>query len=123
MVDRIKQLAQLEALARIRAERQLKSFAAFAAHMTAAHQHAEALRNSLAQSYASVAPLTIPEARAANAQAGRAARELRHADREMQQLQPRFEAARKVAATEFGRAEALLGLGHKERQWRDRERY
>ncbi|MDN5569258.1 MAG: hypothetical protein L0G27_11040 [Paracoccus sp. (in: a-proteobacteria)] len=123
MVDTIKQLAQLEAIARIRAERQLKTFAAFAAHMTAVHQRAEALRTSLAQSYASTAPLTIPEARTANAQAGRAARELRHADQELQRLQPRFDAARKLAATEFGRAEALLGLGHKERQWRDRERF
>jgi hypothetical protein len=123
VVDKIKQLAQLEEIARIKAERQLKSFAAFALHMTAARQRADALRTSLAQSYASVAPLTIPEARTANAQAGRAARELRHADQELLRLQPRFEAARKLAATEFGRAEALLALAEQERQHRDRERY
>jgi len=123
VVDRIKQLAQLEGIARIKAERQLKAFAAFALHMNAAHQRADAMRTSLAQSYASTAPLTIPEARTANAQAGRAARELRHADQELQRLQPRFDAARKVAATEFGRAEALLALAAQERRLRDRERF
>ncbi|RJE79278.1 hypothetical protein [Paracoccus sp. JM45] len=123
MVDRIKQLAQLEGIARIKAERQLKAFAAFALHMNAAHQRADAMRTSLAQSYSSIAPLTIPEARAANAQARRSARELRHADQELQRLQPRFDAARKVAATDFGRAEALLALAAQERRHRDRERF
>ncbi|MEE2860122.1 MAG: hypothetical protein ACU0HS_11505 [Paracoccus sp. (in: a-proteobacteria)] len=123
MVDKLAQLAQLERIARLRAERQLKHFAAFNAHMTAARQRVDALQVSLAQSYDSTAPLTLPEARIANAQAGRAARELRHADHEVQRLEPRFEAARQVAAREFGRAEVLLGLGDAERQRRRKERY
>ncbi|QBX33476.1 hypothetical protein E4191_01155 [Paracoccus liaowanqingii] len=110
MVDRIAQLQQLERIARLRAERELKSFAAFNAHMIRARQHADGLRMALAQSYDSTAPLTLPEARLANAQAGRAARELRHADQELQRLAPKFEVARQQAAREFGRAEVLAGL-------------
>ena len=99
----ISEPAQLEALARIRAERQLKSLRPRGAY----DGGASACRGPAKFFWRKVmpaSPLTIPEARAANAQAGRAARELRHADREMQQLQPRFEVACKVAATEFGRA-------------------
>ncbi|RJL07562.1 hypothetical protein D3P06_00380 [Paracoccus aestuarii] len=111
MVDKIAQLKQLERIARLKAERQLKSFAAFNAHMTAARNRVGALHTSLEQSYDSAAPLTLPEARVANAQAGRAARELRQADQDLQRMTPRFEVARQQAAREFGRAEVLLSLG------------
>lgn len=123
MVDRIKQLQQLEQIARLKAERQLKSFAAFNAHMTAARQRIDSLQAALSQSYDSTAPLTLPEARVANAQAGRAARELRHAGDELERLTPRFEVARQRAAREFGRAEALLGLGRQEEERRRKDRF
>lgn len=123
MVDTIKQLQQLEQIARLRADRQLKTFAAFNAHMTAARQRIVSLQSALSQSYDSTAPLTLPEARLANAQAGRAARELRHADQEMQRMLPRFQIARQQAAREFGRAEALLGLRQDEFNERKREKY
>ncbi|MBM3603947.1 MAG: hypothetical protein FJX25_04130 [Alphaproteobacteria bacterium] len=122
MVDKAYQLAQLEQIARIKAERQLKTFAAYNAHMTAARVRIDALQSALAQSYDSTAPLTLSESRTANAQAGRAARELRHADHEMQRLLPRFELARQQAAREFGRAEALLGLGEEHEQRRRKQR-
>jgi len=123
MVTKIRQLQQLEQIARMKAERELKAFAAFNAHMTAARQRIDALQAALTQSYDSTAPLTLPEARIANAQAGRAARELRHADSEMQRLQPRFDLARQHAAREFGRAEALLGLGREEAERQRKERF
>ena len=123
MVTKISQLQQLEQIARMKAERELKAFAAFNAHMTAARQRIDALQAALTQSYDSTAPLTLPEARIANAQAGRAARELRHADSEMQRLQPRFDLARQHAAREFGRAEALLGLGREEAERQRKERF
>ncbi|WP_411837853.1 hypothetical protein [Paracoccus sp. ME4] len=123
MVTKIRQLQQLEQIARMKAERELKAFAAFNAHMTAARQRIDALQAALTQSYDSTAPLTLPEARIANAQAGRAARELRHADSEMQRLQPRFDLARQHAAREFGRAEALLGLGRDEAERQRKERF
>ncbi|MTE00026.1 hypothetical protein GIY56_06985 [Paracoccus sp. YIM 132242] len=103
-------LAQLERIARIKAERELKRFAAFSLHMTRAQDHAGAMRAALDQSYRSTAPLSVAEARIANAQAGRSARELRQAEAEVARMLPRFDAARRDAAREFGRAEVLLSL-------------
>lgn len=113
MVADHRQLAALEQIARLKAERELQRFAAFSAHMIAARQKADALGLALEQCYSSVAPLGISEARMANAQAGRAARELRRADAELARLRPRFEEARKDAAREFGRAEVLLELARR----------
>jgi len=121
MVDRMTQLEQLEQIARLRAERELKSFSVFNAYMIQARQRAEGLRAALSQSYDSTAPLSLPEARTANALAGRAARELRQAEGELQRLQPRFQLARHQAAQEFGRAEALLILGMAEAQRRRKD--
>lgn len=123
MVDRVKQLAQLEQIARLRAERQLKTFAAFNAYMIQARLRIGGMQAALAQSYDSTAPLTVPEARMANAQAGRLARELRHADHDLQRLLPRFEIARRQAAQEFGRAEALLSLCRDEAAERRKPRF
>ena len=103
-------LAQLERIARIKAERELKRFAAFSLHMTQARNNAAAMRTALDQSYRSTAPLSVAEARIANAQAGRSARDLRQAEAEVARMQPRFDAARRDAAREFGRAEVLLNL-------------
>ncbi len=103
-------LAQLERIARLKAERELKRFAAFNLHMKQAQTHAAAMRTALDQSYRSTAPLSVAEARIANAQAGRSARELHQAESEIARMQPRFEAARRDAAREFGRAEVLLNL-------------
>ena len=58
----------------------------------------------------STAPLSVAEARIANAQAGRSARELHQAEAEVARMLPRFDAARRDAAREFGRAEVLLNL-------------
>ncbi|WP_282601871.1 hypothetical protein [Paracoccus sp. PARArs4] len=114
MVTRLDQLDQLERIARIRAERQLTAYAAFAAHVHAAQDRIGAARESLRQSYDSTAPLNVPEARTANAQAGRAAREVAHADQELRRILPRFEAVRQQAAREFGRAEVLARLARDE---------
>ena len=108
-------LAQLERIARIKAERELKRFAAFNLHMKQTQSHADAMRTALDQSYRSGAPLSVAEARIANAQAGRSARELRQAEAEVARMQPRFEAARRDAAREFGRAEVLLNLSEQRR--------
>lgn len=123
MVTTAQKLAQLERIARLKAEQELKRLAAFSQHMGAARQKADAMREALDQSYRSVAPLSVAEARMANAQAGRAARELRLADQDLARMKPRFDAARKDAAREFGRAEALLELAHKQRRDADRPRF
>ncbi|MFV0386980.1 MAG: hypothetical protein ACK5L9_23760 [Paracoccus sp. (in: a-proteobacteria)] len=110
---RSRDLAALERIARLKAERELKKFAAFRQHMEVARQKVDAAQVSLEQSYRSVAPLTVAAARMANAQAGRSARDLRHAQQELQRLKPRFEAVRKDAMHEFGRAEVLLDLSNR----------
>lgn len=103
-------LAKLQKIAQLKADRELKKFAAFSLHMTHARNKADAMRAALEHSYRSAAPLTVPEARVANAQAGRSARELAHAESELRRMQPRFDAVRKDAAREFGRAQVLLTL-------------
>lgn len=116
MVTKQQQLQALERIARIKADLELKKFAAFSHHMTQAQGRADALQLALTQSYRSAAPLSLPEARMANVQAGRSARELRQAERDILRLQPKFDAARKDAAKEFGRAEVLLSLVAQERR-------
>ncbi|MBU3028620.1 hypothetical protein [Paracoccus marinaquae] len=123
MVADPRKLAALQRIARLKAERELKKFAAFSAHMAAARQRAEALQAALDQSYRSTAPLNVAAARMANAQAGRAARELQRADQEITRMTPRFEAARKDAAREFGRAEVLLELARRQMHERLKTRF
>ena len=65
----------------------------------------------------------MAEARIANAQAGRSARELHQAETELARMQPRFEAARRDAAREFGRAEVLLNLSAQSRAEEKAPRY
>ena len=122
MVGQGRKLAQLERIARLKAEQELKKLAAFSHHMTAAREQVAALQFALDQSYASVAPLSVSEARMANAQAGRAARELRRADQELARMTPRFEAARRDAAREFGRAQILLELAKRQTDKAGRDR-
>ena len=122
MVGQGRKLAQLERIARLKAEQELKKLAAFSLHMTAAREQVAALQSALDQSYASVAPLSVSEARMANAQAGRAARELRRADQELARMTPRFEAARRDAAREFGRAQILLELAKRQTDKAGRDR-
>lgn len=115
MVNR-RELAALERMARLRAELELKKLAAFRIHVLAAHERAEASRAAMEQSYAAAAPLGIAEARMANVQAGRAARELARAQHDLSQMQPRFDMLRQHAGREFGRAEALAELSRAERR-------
>lgn len=110
MVTQADKLVALEKIARMKADRELKKFAAFSLHMAHARNKADAMRAALEQSYHSAAPLSVPDARVANAQAGRSARELAHAEAELRRMKPRFDAVRKDAAREFGRAQVLLTL-------------
>ena len=110
MVARDKDLARLQQIARLKADRELKKFAAFRQHYDRAQQRIDGLQDDLARTYASQAPFTIAEARLANLQAARLARDLTQATGELRQMQPKFDAARLAAAREFGRAEVLKSL-------------
>lgn len=105
-------LAKLERIARIKADLELKKFAAFNAHILAARSHVESLQVALTQCYDANAPLTLDEARMANVQAARSAREMMTAKAELARMLPRFELARKEAAEKFGRAEVLHDLAN-----------
>lgn len=113
MVKKAQELKRLEQVARLKAELELKKFAAFSAHVTAARERVEGARVALIQCYDAVAPLGVAEARAANAQAGRSARDIARAEAELARMMPRFDVARQAAAREFGRAEALYDLSLK----------
>ena len=113
MVKRAKMLTQLEQIARLKAERELRTFGVISQHMSAASQRVEAMRQMLEQSYRHQAPLSLSDARIEIAQAGHAARDLWSAEQEADQLRPGFERLRQVAAREFGRAEALKELARK----------
>ena len=116
MVGQHKKLAQLERLARLKAERELKKFAAFNQHMLKTRQHVASLQTALQQCYENSAPLSVPAARVASAQSARSARELARAQAELERIKPRFEKTRSQAAREFGRAEVLLQLADKARK-------
>lgn len=120
MVKAGNDLVALERLARIRAEQELKKFAAFNQHMTALRNRVTQSERVLEDSYKSLAPLSVPEARMANAQAARAAREYQHAKREIEQISPRFEEMRLMASREFGRAEVLLELSRQQKKEREK---
>lgn len=113
MVGEAKKLADLERVARLISERELRQFSALSNHVNASRKHVGDLRNLLEQSYRSDIPLSVAEARIANAQAGRAARELLRAEHDLSQMMPGFERARQKAARAFGRAEALRELSRK----------
>lgn len=115
MVTQADKLAALQKIAQLKADRELKKFAAFNLHMIHARNKADAMRAALEKSYDSPAPLSVSEARVANAQAGRSARELTHAEAELRRMKPRFDAVRKDAAREFGRAQVLQTLAQQVR--------
>ncbi|MCQ0971057.1 hypothetical protein MLD63_11550 [Paracoccus sp. TK19116] len=108
-----KTLKALERLARIKADRELKKFAAFSLHVSAARARVEGFQTALLQAHQAASPLSLPEARAANAQAGRTARQLIQADAELARMLPRFEVARQQASRDFGRAEVLYALARR----------
>lgn len=110
MVSDAKKLVGLEKIARILAEREAMQFASINKHMSEKRAQVSTLRAVLEQSYRSDVPLTVAEMQMANAQAGRAARELRGAEREVERIKPHYDAARRKAAKAFGRAEALQDL-------------
>ncbi|MDM7458863.1 MAG: hypothetical protein P3W94_005835 [Paracoccus sp. (in: a-proteobacteria)] len=98
----------------------MRKLAAFRASVLSAQQRVEAAQHALGQSYRSAAPLSVPEARMANVQAGRAARDMAQATAELHHLQPRLDILRQAASREFGRAEVLAELARQVARARDK---
>ena len=103
-------LAALERLARLRADRELRKFAAFRDHMAGLEARRDGLEASLLAGYRTETAFSVVEARRSHALTRATALDLRRCEQEALELRPRFEAARKQALREFGRAEILARL-------------
>ncbi|SDD97995.1 hypothetical protein SAMN05421538_103167 [Paracoccus isoporae] len=102
-LDRLAQLAQL------RADAELKRFAAFRLHVEALQQRRDQAQDRLRCGVTPQA-FSLAEARLANFAAQQAARELLRLDAEVQRIRPGFDAARGAARREFGRVQVLKAL-------------
>lgn len=111
MTDRTAALGQLERLARLKSDLEMRRFSAYRAHVTAAEARIEAIRGDLQALYATGTAFSLPEARLANALAAERTRALMRAETDLRQMLPGFEAARALAMREFGRVEVLRTLG------------
>ena len=103
-------LAQLEHLARLRADRELREFAGFRQQMTGLEARIHTLEAEVLAGYPAAGAFSLAEARRSHAMTRAAAQDLRRAEEELIALRPRFESARQQAVREFGRAEVLAHL-------------
>lgn len=103
-------LAALARLARLRADRELRKFAAFRVHMDGIEAQRRRAEADLLAGYDQDGEFSVVEARRSHALTRAAALDLRRIEGELAGLRPRFEAARLQALREFGRAEVLAGL-------------
>lgn len=100
-------LGQLERLARIKADRELRRYAAWHSQADAMQRQVDVVRDELAQAVAAPADGGPGQWQLATAVVGYRAGQLHRAEDELTRLRPGLEAARATAAKAFGRAEAL----------------
>lgn len=103
-------LAQLQHLARLRADRELRKFSSFRQHMTGLEARIQTLEGEVLAGYPAEGAFSLAEARRSHAMTRAAAQDLRRCEEELIALRPRFELARQQAVREFGRAEVLAHL-------------
>lgn len=106
-------LARLERVARLKADMELKRFAAFRRHVAGLRAESQRLEAELLAEAARGAPASVAEARMAHALTRHVAGERMTVDAELDRLSPGFEAARLAAVREFGRAEVIAELGRR----------
>lgn len=107
MVDHRVDLARLEQVARLKADIELKKFAAFRRHIATLQGQVDQLQAALLQEYARDAGTSAAQMRLAHACTRHAAAAHMAAEAELHRLTPAFEAARSTAQREFGRAEVI----------------
>ncbi len=107
MNRQIKALAQLQKLAQLRSDLEMRSFSVFRAHVAAAQARLGMLEDDLQQLYHVTDAFTIAGARLTNALTTDKVHEIRREEALLRQMQPRFESARQKAMREFGRAQVL----------------
>lgn len=103
-------LTGLARIARLKADLEMRRFAAFRAHVEAARLRIGQLEHELQALYRAEDAFSIHEARLVNALAGERSLALLNAERELERMLPGYEQARRDAAREFGRAEAVLAV-------------
>lgn len=106
-------LARLERVARLKADQELKRFAAFRRHVAGLRAESQRLEAELLAEAARGAPASVPEARMAHALTRHTAGERLAVEGELDRLAAGFEAARLAAVREFGRAEVMAELGRR----------
>lgn len=110
MTRKTASLTGLERIARLKSDLEMRRFAAFRAHVEAARARIGQIEHELEALYRADTPFSVAEARLVNALAGERSRALLTAERELERMMPGYEQARRSAAREFGRAEAVHGL-------------
>ena len=110
MKRKIDSLKQLEKIAKVKSDLEMRRLSAFRANVVAAQNRIDSLHAELQKLYASPAPFTIAEARLANALAKDRIAEIRIEEANLARMMPAFEAARCKAVKEFGRADVLQRL-------------
>lgn len=103
-------LEQLERVARLKSDMEMRRFSAFRTHLVVAREHVSNLESELEMIYASEDPFSLTAARLTNAIACEKGRALMAAEEEVARLLPGFDIARQRALREFGRAEALKDM-------------
>ncbi|CAM3237913.1 hypothetical protein SAMN04488021_105101 [Paracoccus aminovorans] len=103
-------LAGLGRIARLKADLEMRRFAAFRAHVDAARQRIGQLEDELQALYRAEEAFSVSEARLVNALARDRSLALLGAERDLERMLPGYEQARQAAAREFGRAEAVSAV-------------
>ena len=106
-------LGRLERVARLKADVELKRFAAFRRHVAGLHVEADRIARDIIAEAGRGAPSSVGEARLAHALTRRMAGERIAVEGEIGRLQPAFDAARQAAAQAYGRAEVIAALGRR----------
>lgn len=104
-------LGKLQAVARLKADIELRRFSAYRSQVIAAEQRLEVSRQDLAAAASSRPGAGLDDWRVAHALVGYRAETLTRAQVDLDAVRPGYEAARQTAARAFGRAEALRALG------------
>lgn len=104
------QLGALARLARIKADADLRRYAAYRAHSEAMQRQVDALRTDLAEAIAAPGADRLDQWRLTTAVVAYRTGQAQHAEVALARMKPGLEAARRAATLAFGRAEALSSL-------------
>lgn len=110
MTGKAEQISRLQGLAQLKSDLEMRRFSAYREHVVAARSRIAAIEQELQAVFHSAQAFSIQEARLANALAGEHSRALVQAERDLQQILPGFESARRAALREFGRVEVLKSI-------------